>query len=216
MAADVPTTWIHFGPDPAYTSLPGDMQACIASPSAACDTTMGSAQTGGGYCASPEYAQTTYCSCVNSAISCPQVTMAACADTEHAYQPAFWVQSIEGRPSQDSVCKAANLCVNLIDVEGDQNVLSGTTQQCGTVSNVFQSLKPGEVAAIALIVAIILAIALGGRSNAGSRSAGAVMPDSRAGATRSTPKQSDRSQIDRRPIADHNGHTMTANSGRTQ
>lgn len=130
------TTWTQFGPDPMLTSLPSDMQNCLTTtPTPACDVIMGSAPSGQGHCANAMYAQTTYCSCVNNSMPCPQTTMAVCANTAYAYKPASWSVADANGVSTDENCRVANLCFNLVDVNGASNVVSSVNQSCGGGAN---------------------------------------------------------------------------------
>lgn len=153
---DGKTTWTKFGPDPAFTSLPEIMQGCLppSQPSQACDVIMGDAQTGTGFCASPAYEQTTYCACVNNAVACPQNSMAACANALYSYKPWAWNQAVGGE-SKNETCAKAPICVNLVEVGGSQNIVSGITQQCGTIQNITNILKTDPTLAVLLFVLII-------------------------------------------------------------
>jgi hypothetical protein len=130
---------IVFGPDPALTTLPANIQSCLTgAPSETCDQLIGSlaqgynATTGGPFCASPQYKTTTYCACVNNSVPCPQTTMSACANTAFAYKPYAWsVAPAPGAASPNEECKASNNCLNIIQVSGSQNVTSSINQSCG-------------------------------------------------------------------------------------
>jgi hypothetical protein len=155
------TTWSKFGPDPPITSLGSSVQNCLPpnKATAACDAVIGSAQTGNGFCANPQYAQTTYCSCVNSAVACPNFALAACANTEYSYKPWYWNQpSTTGGPSRNQYCAKAPVCVNLVEVGGSQNIVSGITQQCGTIKDITNIIKTDPTMAVLIFILFIALI----------------------------------------------------------
>ena len=157
------TTWTSFGPDPPPSTLPAPAQACLipVSSSPACDAFIGSAAQGSGFCALDEYKQTTYCACVNNAVACPQYAMASCANAAFAYRPAAWYAKTgagHDSPSENDSCKSAPICVNLVEIGGEQNLVSGITQQCGTITNITNILKTNPTLAILAAVLLIMLI----------------------------------------------------------
>lgn len=151
------TTWARFGPDPPFSSLPADFQACVgATPGAGCDALVGSAAEGSGYCARPEYAQTTYCACANSAFPCPHVSLAACANSEYAYRPAAMRPG--GAAAAD--CAGRQICASYMPVFGSDNTVKDNTQQCGTFKRVTLALgaSPGFAAALLLLALVFAAV----------------------------------------------------------
>jgi hypothetical protein len=156
------TKWAAFGPDPPAATLPAEMQACLppAPPSLACDAIIGAADSGTGYCAADAYKTTTYCACVNNIQSCPQFSMASCANAAYAYRPAAWYAGTGPgglSPSYQQSCATSPICVNIVDVGGSQNLVSGITQQCGVITNVTNVIKASPILAI---LAFILIVAL--------------------------------------------------------
>jgi hypothetical protein len=143
------------------SSLPADFQSCLPpnKPSAACDTIIGNSQAGLGYCGNPEYREMTYCACVNNAVACPNFSMASCANSEYSYKPWSWDQpGTTGGASKNELCAKAPICVNLVEVGGSQNVVSGITQQCGVIQNVTNIVKENPTMAILLFILIIALI----------------------------------------------------------
>ena len=159
-------TWTTFGPDPPLSALPPDFVGCLPpnKPSQACDGIVGSSTEGAGYCASAPYNRTTYCACVNNSVACPGFSMTSCSNSAYAYQPWAWFQkSVGGGPSKNEQCAASPICVNLVEVGGSQNVVSGVTQQCGTVENITKVLKEDPVLsalAFLLIIAFIVVLSM--------------------------------------------------------
>jgi hypothetical protein len=163
------TSWAVFGPDPPATALPGLLAAAkVAGPDektqpadcflrfgeltpaqqAACDGVVGSALANTGACALPTLQRTTYCACVNNSLQCPGVASAACANSAFAYQTQKML-------SAASACKAAPICVNEIEVEGAQNVVSGIKQSCGAGQGALQALRASPYLAGLLFVLLV-------------------------------------------------------------
>ena len=156
-----PNTYTEFGPDPPVATIPADFRACLppAQGSAACDLIVGSSASGLGFCGDPRWRQTTYCACVNNSVGCPSFSMAACANSAHAYKPYAWYQSPQpGQLSPYETCAKSPICVNLVEVGGSQNVVSGITQQCGAITNLTRLLKANPVLAAAAFVLVIALI----------------------------------------------------------
>lgn len=157
------TRWATFGPDPSPSSLPESFLQCLypASPSATCDNLIGDADSGHGFCSLPEYRTTTYCACVNNSAPCPQISMASCANAAFSYKPAAWYTPTGPNgsgPSKNADCATSPICINLVEVGGDQNVVSGITQQCGTITNVTNVLKTNPFLAVLTFLLVIVLI----------------------------------------------------------
>ena len=151
------TTFTQFGPDPPLAGL--SFAGCLPPnpPSVACDNLMGSAQHGSGICADSSYAKTTYCACINNAIPCPMVAAAACANSAFAYLPT---NQLPPNGTEFLACKDRQICVNLVEVGGSQNVVSGITQQCGPITNIYNSIKANPTLAILAFLLFILLVVL--------------------------------------------------------
>jgi hypothetical protein len=155
------TRWTTFGPDPPLSSLGVTAQQCLTpgASSAACDKYIGSADSKNGFCALDNYKTTTYCACVNNASPCPQFSMASCANAAYAYKPHWWYEPpTPGAPTPDTKCSTAPICVNLVEVGGGQNVVSGITQQCGTIKNISNVLKTNPTLAVLTFLLFITLI----------------------------------------------------------
>ncbi len=153
------TTFTQFGPDPPLSQLPQAFQTCLPpnAPSANCDNVVGSLATGQGYCSQPQYDQTTYCACVNNAIPCPMVAAAACANSAFAYVPTA-MQAPNGQAYQR--CKGQPICVNIVEIGGSQNIVSGITQQCGIITNIQNIVSANPTLAILAFLLFITLIVL--------------------------------------------------------
>jgi hypothetical protein len=179
-SADAPGVITQFGPDAPITSLPSDFQACLsgtAPPSVSCDALVGSMQSGQGYCAAPPYRTMTYCACVNNAIPCPMIAASACANSALAYAPTSMLPPSAVNPGggrEYQACKGQAICVNLVEVGGNQNVVSGITQQCGVFQNIQNVLKLSpQLAGMIIVLFIILVIVASIRTEPDGGAAGA-------------------------------------------
>jgi hypothetical protein len=175
------TTFTQFGPDPPFASLPEAFQKCLP-PNAQTVTTdgvIGSLASGQGYCSqttpdprypgSAPYAQSTYCACVNNAIPCPMVAAAACANSAFAYLPT---RMTPPSGSAYAVCKDRPICINIVEVGGNQNIVSGITQQCGVIQNIQNVIQTSPtLAALAFLLFITLVVLLSMRTGTGGRRA---------------------------------------------
>lgn len=164
-----PTTFTQFGPDPPLSDLPQAFQACVEDPASSpnCDATVGSAAAGQGYCSQPAYAQTTYCACVNNAIPCPMVAAAACANSAFAYAPTT-MQAPGGQAYLR--CKGQPICVNIVEVGGSQNIVTGITQQCGLITDVQNLISTSPLlAALTFILIVMIAVLLSLRTTPAGR-----------------------------------------------
>lgn len=179
-------TYTEFGPDIPLSELPPDFSACLPpNPSSPdCDSTVGSLQSGLGYCScdcdsggdtppsasacppgtcdGKSYAHMTYCACVNNAASCPQLSSAPCANSAFAYQPWGWSNTKKGDSTYDEECATTPICVNIVEVGGDQNVVNDLTQQCGTFETVqiIIGTNPALAALALFLVLVILGLLL--------------------------------------------------------
>jgi hypothetical protein len=93
--------------------------------------------------------------------------MASCANAAYAYKPYWWYQPpAPGAPTPNAACSAAPICVNLVEVGGEQNVVSGVTQQCGTITNITNVLKANPaLAALTLLLFVALAVVMAIRAD---------------------------------------------------
>ena len=160
------TTWTSFGPDPPIATLPDRFRTCLPpnQPSSECDLIVGNTAMGeqgtdpaslNGFCADPQYRETTYCACVNNAIPCPMIAAAACANSAFSYLPTGMIP-----PSGEHylTCKNEPICINILEVGGSQNVVSGITQQCGIITNITNVVKANPSLAIIIFVLLIALI----------------------------------------------------------
>ena len=162
------TRWTAFGPDPPISTLPTLAQQCLSpgGDSDACDRYIGSADSGQGFCSLDAYKTTTYCACVNNAIACPQFSMAACANAAFAYKPAWWYAGTGpggASPSPNTTCATSPICVNLVEIGGEHNVVSNVAQQCGAITSLTNTLKANPILAVLaflLFVALIVVMSL--------------------------------------------------------
>jgi hypothetical protein len=138
--------------------LPADFRQCILDPTGVgCDEIVGSRTAGYGYCSSTSYATQPYCACVNNLIPCPMVAASACANNTVAYRPRTMRP---GGPAFET-CKTQPICVNAAQVGGQQNIVSGLVQQCGTIQNVqslVQGASPGMWALLLILVILVVQV----------------------------------------------------------
>ncbi len=171
------TTYTEFGPDAPISSLPSEFSACLppAANSSACDRTIGSLSSGLGYCScdcsggsdkscpapcgGQSYAHMTYCACVNNAATCPQLSSAPCANSAFAYQPWAWSNSSSGTTTYDDECGESQICVNILEVGGDQNMVNGLNQQCGTFET--EHIIVGTNPALAIVALFLMFVIIG-------------------------------------------------------
>lgn len=151
-----PRRFLEFGPDPPPEAVRRDhpeAAACLPparDPPAACDAAVGSLESGAGLCADPAYARTTLCACVNNALPCPTAQSAACANAPSAYVPTRM------RPGarEFELCARRPLCVSLLAVDGDHNLVEGT-QVCGEVRTTELTLAANPALALLLFAALV-------------------------------------------------------------
>ena len=150
------TKWVSFGPDMPLAALPADMHDCLINPSNRnCDDIIGNAEHGQGYCSNPAYKRTTYCACVNNKIGCAQYGMASCANSAYAYKPWNWYQATAGGQSYDKECSTKPICVNLVEVQGSQNIMPNVNQQCGPITNITNVLSTSPTLATLSFILIL-------------------------------------------------------------
>ena len=133
-----PSTYLTFGPDPPLSSLHPAFISCLPpnSATAACDQTVGSSIQMVGMCALPEYRQTTYCSCVNNSVPCPEFVSPPCANSGFSYKPYSWsVKNPLTDKSKTEVCADFPLCINYLNIAGTDEELATVSQQCGIITN---------------------------------------------------------------------------------
>ncbi|MFA6166973.1 MAG: hypothetical protein WC700_10170 [Gemmatimonadaceae bacterium] len=152
------TTFTQFGPDPPLEDLPKHFRACIEKPGTpGCDALVGSAASGNGYCSRSQYAQTTYCACVNNAIPCAGVVAAACVNSEFAYRPT----AIRAPAGEDYLaCKNLPICINVVEVGGNQNVVQNIKQECGPITNITNIINANPTLAILVFVLVVALVIL--------------------------------------------------------
>jgi hypothetical protein len=156
-----------FGPDPPITSLPQSFQQCLPpnNQSEECDIIIGSLASGNGYCAitsvdpnypdAAPYAYTTYCSCVNSKIPCPSIASSICVNS------AFSYKNISQLPSSDEYkyCASHPICINQIDDDGKNDVITNVVQDCGTsVDQSGDTLLSSYIVKLSIFVTVIILI----------------------------------------------------------
>jgi hypothetical protein len=65
-------------------------------------------------------------------------------------------------------CLTRPLCINLVEVDGDQNVVSGITQECGVIQNITNVLGTNPVlATLAFVLFILLVVVVAMRTDDG-------------------------------------------------
>jgi len=166
-------TYTEFGPDVPLSELPPAFAACLppAASSTDCDQIVGSSAAKLGYCScdcadgedrcpamcgGQSYARMTYCACVNNSSTCPQLSSASCANSAFAYRPWFWSNAESGE-TYNEMCENTPICINILDVEGDQDVVKDLTQQCGTFQTVQIIVGTNPVlAAVAFLLVLVI------------------------------------------------------------
>ena len=109
-----------YGPDPLFSTLSPQIQACITSPSQSCDQTMAS------YCSTAPASNYTICSCINSPLPCPTFSNPVCANSPFSYVPTKYAPGSSGL----ATCQQMPICVNYIETEGANNVAGHIIQNC--------------------------------------------------------------------------------------
>lgn len=145
--------YTKFGPDPALSTLPLEFQSCLPPnpPTVDCDMNIvGSLAHGAGYCAYPAYADTTYCACVNAPITSSQCYFAPCANSAYAYM------TTKMKEQSGANCPQGIVCINIVDVGGSQNVVTGITQQCGIITNIVNAIQANPVLASIIFVLVLV------------------------------------------------------------
>jgi hypothetical protein len=163
--SEKPRVFTQFGPDPALGTLPAAVQQCLPPnpQSAACDAVIGDYASGAGFCADPAHAGTTYCACVNNSLPCPMIASASCSNAPHSYRnAAMTVDSPEYK-----YCASHPICVNQVDLAGNQDVARGVVQECGQVTNVKRKISASS-ATVAVVVFVFL-VSLLYRAHYGAR-----------------------------------------------
>lgn len=157
-----PTTWNKFGPDDPISTLPQQMRACLPpnKPTPACDLLIGNAASGqpDQFCANDRFKTMTYCACVNNSVGkCPQF-MAACGNSAYSYKPSYLFLEDGVTSSNHNDCNNSPFCANIVDINGDHNVISGITQQCGNISYIQSAIKSNPLLAFLAITLLIMII----------------------------------------------------------
>lgn len=89
------------------------------------------------YCQMKEYADTSYCACLNSRAPYPICGFAPCTTSRYAYKTT--VQRDTAKDAKD-MCPPENICQNIASLGGRGNIVK--TQQtinCGGTSNVIKT-----------------------------------------------------------------------------
>ena len=148
-----------FGPDESPYSLPADVQACVMGDQStgACDATMGSSQSGLGWCARGGNASQTYCACVNAPTPAAACFFAPCTNNAFAYIPTKQRDMIRNANGQ-SCPSGTVICNQIFQVGGSNNVVSNISQQCGIITNVTNVIKASPYLAVLLFVLILLLV----------------------------------------------------------
>jgi hypothetical protein len=157
-------TYTQFGPDAPIEALNTDFSKCLppniltVKEQADCDKIVGSKASGSGFCSATNfgYDRMTYCACVNSAIPCPMLASAACANSANAYMPSKMLPT----GAAFAECKDARICVNIVEVGGSQNIVSGITQECGAIQNVENIINTNRALAVIVFILIIILVIL--------------------------------------------------------
>ena len=186
-----PSGFTRFGPDPPLDSLVGadaPFKVCLGdnlSPETRryCDEIVG--RWGGtGYCADSKFAQTTYCACVNNLIPCPMFAAAACANAAFSYRTS---RMQEGGVAYKE-CKGQPICVNIVEIGGSQNVVSGITQQCGVIQNIQNVYNTNPKLAVLTFILFIALVILMSMKADGASSSSAKRPPPPSGMFDSVPQ----------------------------
>ena len=134
----------NFNPNPS--TIPTQ---CLTTPSAACDTQVGSLAMGSGICfTSPDIM---LCACVNSATTCPELTNPYCGNNPFAYRPTY---------ADD--CSDVKMCVNSTLLGGSYNVVGNTLQTCtdAEITNVSISLTYMLFLVIFIVITVLIVVRL--------------------------------------------------------
>ena len=97
--------------------------------------------------------------------------MASCSNSAFAYRTT--------RQSSQSTESCPPICVNIVDLgAGNQNVVQGLTQQCGTITNVTNILKTNPfLAVLTFILVMVLFIVMSSNTDsADSEDSGPSLP----------------------------------------
>ena len=150
--------WSTFSTNDSRQSLPPDMNQCMNQNSKDCDDIIGSTTAGKGYCSNGQrYAQQTYCACVNNINACPQKSNAFCSGAD-AYHPWIWGQPNGKDPSPNTVCNNSPTCINNVNTTGNNNVITGITQQCGGVINNITNLIKTNPMLVGIVFVLFIAL----------------------------------------------------------
>lgn len=133
-----------FKPNPTLTS---ELSSCLATPSTACDITIGSTAMGSGYCSNNN--DYVICACVNSTTACPQYTNPYCGNSPSSYKATYLPD-----------CSDMKFCVNSTILGGSNNNVESTTQICSDadVVNVSTPLTYMLFIVLFIITAVVLTI----------------------------------------------------------
>lgn len=146
--------------DPPVARLPSDFRECVLasaakSSSAACDAAVGSRVAGFGFCAQPEYADSTYCACVNADLQKPQCVFRPCADSLQAFKPTAM--------QTKTLCPSTINCASVRGMGGETNVAAGVQAPSNCYGPSFWLLEYLSTIVIFLIIALVLGALLAAR-----------------------------------------------------
>jgi hypothetical protein len=154
------TTFVKFGPDAQLPNTPDGWPVldCIKNKKSSpeCDSIIGSAAIGSGFCSKSPWDRMTYCACVNNALPCPHITTTTCSNSNSAYVPTQLTEN--GR--EYNTCKDRDICVNVATVEGQNDVISDLVQDCGPVTNVTNVLASTPIIGVLMIFILLLLVSI--------------------------------------------------------
>lgn len=169
----------QFEEGPAITALPASFAAAITASAGGTqnsthDTIVGSACSGQGWCANPNYQNTVYCACVNNNGIYPQCIFTTCANQPMAYKTT---------QMRDTPCPPLKtLCQNVISSASGNLYRNNQYVQCGDSGpppfSPTEWVKKNQVLVgiFVVIVVLVLLLAIGevGHLFEHSRSRGAT------------------------------------------
>ncbi len=158
------SSFTRFGPDPPFDTLPTDFQSALAASSAgkstaSTDSVVGSSGSGLGYCGGKEYAQTTYCACVNSPVAASECVFAPCTNAVNSYKTTGMQTVLADAADQ---CPQSVNCIQTFDMGGEGNVASHVemTQNCNSTTNLFTTPITAHPYICVVVLVMVCALAL--------------------------------------------------------
>jgi hypothetical protein len=154
------TSYVDFTTTTALDDLPSNFKAAVTRSSMGTNTVdddalIGSAGSGCGYCSQADYAQQTYCACVNSAAANPECVVASCANEAYAYKTIDMHKVLD---NASRLCPNEVTCIQVMAMGGSKNVASGITQEqnCDGTSTTGSKTRSWEVLFVMIVLVIIL------------------------------------------------------------